>query len=122
MCRQVFIDQLTGEKILLGPTCEAYLPNYPATVMCSMFAQLTSAHGSYELQVQLQDMEGNMVWQGPQVSWAARDPLQVGDVIVSNLLVAFPAAGKYDVVLLANNQEIARVVFWASHTRAQRKE
>jgi hypothetical protein len=102
------------EFILLGPTHQMVAPVYPMIGSLAFFAQCTTMQGSYILQLQLQDMEGNVQWhQKMDPPWECNDPLSVAYLSLQNMGIYFPRPGKYDIVLLANDDEIARVPFWA---------
>jgi hypothetical protein len=81
---------------------------YPAGMQLGLFAQWTSAHGDYRVEAQLHTMAGEVVWrEGPPETWSMPDPLDNYNLAL-NLTVVFPAPGLFEVVLLANGEEIAR--------------
>jgi hypothetical protein len=117
-CRQITQDQRTKETSLQGLTRYVMSSVYPTKTVLALFARWTSAHGDYQLELQLQDLEGNVLWREvPPTAWPMNDPLQAFDLILHNLEVEFPAAGKYDMVLLANGEEIIRDSFFAHRAR-----
>jgi hypothetical protein len=113
-CRQIFQDTATQEYLLLGPTHQAIVPEFPAFVDLSLYARWTSVQGTYRLELQLQDLEGEVVWAAPEgAPLEGRDPLLVCVITLRHNQVFFPSPGKYDMVMLANGDEVIRDVFWA---------
>jgi hypothetical protein len=50
------------------------------------FARLVSAHGQYQIEVQLQTPDGNTVWRdGPPDPWTLANPLSGCPAIISHL-------------------------------------
>jgi hypothetical protein len=87
------------------PVCKAFL-------VCS---RLTGGHGQYELELQLHDTAGNVVWRdGPEEKWLPASPLDVVDVPWT-IMPIFPGPGDYSLVLTANDEELAREPFYARH-------
>jgi len=114
VCRQTFQDVFTKEYMLLAPTHQIVTIAFPTVVNVSIFARMTSVQGTYQLEVQLQDLEGEVIWRHRlEPPLTMNDPLAVGILNLQNLGVYFPKPGKYDLVLLANNEEVVRDVFWA---------
>jgi hypothetical protein len=110
ICREIGIHTKTGELILVGlPTNFAHR-RFPAAMTCGVFARLASAHG---IEVQLQSPEGEVFWKdGPPAPWDMSNPLVTADLRL-NLNIVFPSPGIFDVVLLANGDEISRQRFAA---------
>jgi hypothetical protein len=87
--------------------------SYPAAQALGFFARLTSAHGQYVMEVQLQSPDGDVLWRdGPPEPLPMPDPLEEYD-LKFNLNVAFPKAGTFYFVLTGNGEEIARQRFIA---------
>src|SRR5262249_35686997 len=105
------VDIPNGEVALVGLPRVFRCPSFPAATLASFFARLTSAHGKYQVEVQLQNAEGETIWrEGPPEPWTLGDPLEMYDLKL-NLNVAFPKPGQYDFVLLLNDEEVARQPF-----------
>jgi hypothetical protein len=114
VCRRIFLDAYTNETIILGPTHEIVAPSYPLVANLSIFGRWTSVHGVYELDIQLQDLQGHVIWGERQERLLeCHNPLLVTVVTLQPLNVFFPKPGKYEMVILANGQEVVRDVFWA---------
>jgi hypothetical protein len=80
-------------------------------VRIGFFTRLTSARGAYEVEVQLHDEGGQVIWrEGPEQPWMLDDPLGSFDLNL-NLVPVFLAPGAYDFVLVVNGQELARERF-----------
>jgi hypothetical protein len=113
-CRQIIQDMASKEFVLLGPTHQFHASVFPMIAGLSFFAQCTSMQGAYNLELQLQDLEGNAQWRHAfEPPWECNDPLNVAYLSLQNLGIYFPNPGKYDIVLLANGEELARTPFWA---------
>jgi hypothetical protein len=114
VCRQIIQDMSSKEFIILGPTHQFYAPVFPMIGNLSFFAQCTSMQGSYNLELQLQDLEGNVQWRFAfEPPWECNDPLNVAFLTLQNMGIYFPRPAKYDIVLLASGDELARTPFWA---------
>jgi hypothetical protein len=81
---------------------------FPAAHLLGIYSRWGSAHGDYEVEVQLQTPDEKVVWRGgPPEKRSMPDALRYYDMNL-NLNVVFPEPGTYDLVLLANGEEIAR--------------
>ena len=81
---------------------------------CGFFARLASGHGRYLIEVQLQAPGGEVLWkEGPSEPWDMLDPLKTYHIHMKNLNVVFPMPDVFDLVLLANGDEISRQRFGA---------
>src|SRR5262245_24239453 len=102
LCRRVVEDTFTHENILISPIHEFAAPQYPVIIELSLFAKWTSVQGSYRIECQLQDMEGDVVWREKQdVPLENPNPLLICVLRLFHLRLYFPKPGKYDFVLLA---------------------
>jgi hypothetical protein len=114
ICREIWQDQRTGDTMLLGFVRHVQAMQYPFPVQLEVFTRWTSAHGKYVVTLQLQDLAGNVVSQNVlPTEFDMPDPLQAFDLILGHCQLEFPEPGKYDVVMLANDEEIARDAFFA---------
>ena len=115
VCRQLLLDHHSRDYVILAQGYQIHSFTFPAVVDMSVYARLSSVQGVYQLEVQLQDLEGKTLWQqdfGPLLR--SDDPLQIGVLDLQHLQVVFPKPGKYELVLLANGEEIVRDVFLAN--------
>jgi hypothetical protein len=122
ICRQIFQDQHTNEYLLLGPTHEVAVPHFPAAIDVSVFARWTAVNGAYRLEIQVQDLaDGSLVCRQVLADpLEDHDPLRVVLLTLHHIRLEFPRPGKYDVIILANDEEVVRDVFYAH--QAARKD
>jgi hypothetical protein len=113
MCRRIFVDRYTGDTLIFGPLHELASASFPMVAELAFFGRWLSVHGAYEISVQLQDLEGNVIWGEKQDRLLeCPNPLVVTVLTLQPLHIFFPRPGKYEIVILANNQEVVRDVFW----------
>jgi hypothetical protein len=113
VCRRVDEDRKIQDTVLIGLPRALHAYHYPCGASLGMFARCTSAHGDYRIEVQLQTPEGEIVWRdGPPQPWKLANPLEMYDLKL-NFNVVFPGVGVYDIVLVANGEEVARQTFHA---------
>ena len=106
ICRKIV--QTSTELTLVGIVGRVSARFYPTGRQLGIYARWASVHGDYLVETQLQTMEGTVVWrEGAQAALPMHDPLKEFNVVL-NMTVVFPEPGMYDVVLLANGEEIAR--------------
>jgi hypothetical protein len=111
LCREIHIDPQRGDSVLVGRIDSHATRAFPTAARIGFFTRLTSARGAYEVEVQLHDESGQVVWrEGPTEPWVLDDPLRAYDLNL-NLVPVFLAPGAYDFVLLVNGQELARERF-----------
>ncbi len=116
ICREIFQDQRTGEHILVGPSHEYLSPHFPATAELNVFVQVSSGHGSYRPELRLQDLEGQVAWaQALDPPFKASDPLKI-ITLTFHLHLSIPQPCKYEIVLLANEEEVGRRGFRGSRS------
>jgi hypothetical protein len=112
-CRQVTADAKYKDTCIIGLRSNYEHHRFPASVRVGIFARLASAHGRYHVEIQVQTLEGEVVWrEGPPEPWDLDDPLFTYD-LKFNINLVFPAPAQYELVLLANGQELARERFQA---------
>jgi len=114
ICRQIFMDNLTQECVLVAPIHQVFLPEFPCDVDLAVYCRLTNAHGAYSLELQLRTLEGDVVCRDRlDAPLATSGPLQIWPVTLRHRHICFPAPGKYEFALLANEEEVVADVFWA---------
>ncbi len=102
-----------GDTVIVGLPDVVNARGFPCRHPLGFFARWTSAHGRYLVEVQLRTLDGEVVWrEGPPEPWTMADPLRQYDVKV-HAPVVFREPGRYEFVLLANGQEVARQPFFA---------
>lgn len=120
-CQDIYHDQRTGASILIGPTSHVPLTQFPAHVRLSLWAEFTNGHGFYQPRVCLLDTSDEVVW-----AWKAPEPLEHNDpllphqVTFHDLELAVPRLGRYRLVLLFNDDELAQRGMWFGPAEAFR--
>jgi hypothetical protein len=108
LCRGLFVDPARQDYTIVSPVHQVYSPRYPLTEDFSVFARWTNAHGSYAVEVQLRNLEGDVLCSCKmEAPFETRDPLQIWMITLPHLSMQIPKPGKYEVALLANGAEVA---------------
>lgn len=121
LCREVLYDARTKEFVIIGPTSQVPLTQFPANVRLSAFLQIIDGHGRYQLGMSLRDSHEEKVW-----SWQVQEPLKhphpllPHQVTFHDLVLTVPALGRYQLVLLANSEELAQQSLWMGESEAFR--
>jgi hypothetical protein len=114
VCREVFESGHTGDLFLVSPFSRVTVPRFPAEAPLSVYAHLTDAHGRYEVALQLVDGDSEVVWASGQCCVVEEpDPLKPHRVLLREISVGFPRAGRYDLIILANGEPLAHHALWA---------
>jgi hypothetical protein len=114
LCRQLFVDAVRQDYAIVSPVHQVFSSRYPLTERLSIFARWSNAHGSYEIEVQLRSLEGEVLSAAKMnAPFTANDPLQIWIVPLHDLPITVPAPGKYEVALLASGVEVATDVLIA---------
>ena len=112
-CRAIAADSRTGDDVFVGLPRAFWSRTYPSATPISFLIRCTSAHGSYPVEVQLQSVDGEVVWKdGPADPLEMQDPLETYDLKM-NVHVVFPAPVVYQFVLVLNGEKTARQRFHA---------
>jgi hypothetical protein len=120
-CRQIVEDPRIQDTVLVGLPTVFSDHNFPSAGPLGVFARWSSAHGEYHVELQLVTLAGEVVWKtGPVEPWRMSDPLRTYDLKL-HVNVVFPAPGIYDLVLLANGDEVARQKFEAKLVTATKE-
>jgi hypothetical protein len=108
VCRTVYQDRRTGEFLLVGPFNGVALHSCPAGFRLSPYAHLTGGRGTYDLALELRDAGGEAAW-----GWRWPEPISHTDrlepyrVSLHDAVVEFPRPGRYELVLMANGEDLA---------------
>jgi hypothetical protein len=109
MCREMFQDQAADRLLLLDPGTDVIVPHFPYVVRRGFYLEFTSGHGDYRPRLELRDLQDNTVWSwSAPGTFAARGPLELGTVIFKNNDLCVPYPGRFEIVLLLDNVEVAR--------------
>lgn len=115
LCREILQDRRTNQYILIGPLISVMAPAFPTVFRLMAFVQMSSMHGTYVFKFQLQNVDDQVMWEDtitPPLEHS--DPLALNTIAFYALAPYVPRVGKYDLVLLANGQEIGRQVLLAN--------
>jgi hypothetical protein len=108
VCKRIFLDPERKDYVLVEPTHQLFPERLPFTQELAIFARWTNSHGTYKVEVQLRDLEGNALCRIELTRpFETMDPLQVWMLPLMNLRFPIQAPGKYEIALLANGQEVA---------------
>jgi hypothetical protein len=108
LCRGLFVDPARQDYAVVSPVHQVFSPRYPITEDFSVFARWTNAHGSYAIEVQLRNLEGDVLSSCKmETPFEAHDPLQIWIIPLQHLPIKIPEPGKYEVAMLANGAEVA---------------
>lgn len=117
VCRQIFEHPQSRDFALIAPLNRVRLTEFPAKHSVSIYVYLTGGHHSYQMDLHLHDQEDREVW-----SWCdsipvidLSNPLQPGELVLYDVILEFPEPGRYDLLLRANGEEVARHVLWVEH-------
>jgi hypothetical protein len=112
VCREIFQDRQTGEYILLAPLAGAAFGAFPAAFRLSLYIKLTGAHGAYRMELQLRDQDDRLLGECSSPHPVQQDdPLATCQISWRDLVLRFPQPGKYDLVLLANGEDLSHHSF-----------
>jgi hypothetical protein len=110
-CREV-ANGPNGEMILIAPLSVTSASRFPASLGVQVYAQITSMRGEYLPALQVRDGDDQVVWSlvmdHPMM---VQDPLEVHHVPFRGYEAWLPRPGRYEVVLLMNDDEVARYPF-----------
>jgi len=109
LCQGILQDQRTQTTSLIGLVGHIRGLQFPTVGQFSIFSRWANGHGDYHIEAQLRDAEGNVAWKQafPQPC-AMPDPLTPCDLSFHDLKVFIPGPGRYDLVLIANGEEVGR--------------
>jgi hypothetical protein len=111
VCREIIEDCRSHEFVLIAPFGALAFPAFPVAFRMSIYAYLTCGHGTYALALQLRDSDDEVRW-----SWDCPEPIQLENPLerheftLYDAVVPFPQPGRYDLMFLANGEELARHV------------
>ena len=107
VCREIVTEPQTGEAVLVGLPMGHAHHRFPTAARVGFFARVTDARGVYEVEVQLQDSLGDIVWRdGPPDRLEMDDPLMYYDMRF-NMNVVFPTPGEHEFVLVLGGKPVA---------------
>jgi hypothetical protein len=108
LCRGLFVDPARKDYTIVSPVHQVFSSHYPFTEDFSVFARWTNAHGSYSIELQLRELDGDLLSSCKMnVPFETHDPLQIWMIPLHHLPIKIPRPGKFEVALLANGTEVA---------------
>ncbi len=113
VCREIFEDHHTGEYLLFAPRSAFRVSAFPGSIKFAVYAHLTELHGKYRLELRLEDSQGDLLWAvraDPPVKHD--DPLMPHRFAFRDLKVQVSTPGRYDLILVSEDVEIARHPLW----------
>jgi hypothetical protein len=122
VCRQIIQDVVTGQCVLIDPKIEFALPHFPASVLVSIYGQLSEVRREYFPEFRLWGSDGEILWDyrapAPMTS-PDDDPLRQYRFVFRDLAIPFPRPGRYDLLMLAQGTEIARYPLRIAHAETE---
>lgn len=119
ICQQTILEAHTGNISIINVFTRFILPRLPGRLHpFQVFVQFTNALGHYEVTIEIHDLKDDaLVCRSPQISLDIPDRLHVRQVIIPIPPLRIPHPGKYDLIVLANGQEIDRQPFYVDLKR-----
>lgn len=113
LCDTAIVEAGTGKLSLIGTFNRFTLQEFPGvTTPFSAYLQLTNGRGQYEIAVDVEDLStGNVFAKCFGLTIDMENPLVVAVVVIPSPPLPIGHAGKYDFIVLANNEEIDRQQF-----------
>ncbi len=116
VCREIIQDCRSHDFVLIAPFSAVHFVAFPGSLRMSIYAHLTCGHGDYAVALQLRDGDDEVVW-----AWNCPQPIRLDSPLeqhrftLYDVVLEFPTASRYDLVMFANGAELAR---HALHARA----
>jgi hypothetical protein len=114
-CRRIIKDEFTRDLVLIAPLVDIQAVAFPLIADVSVYVRISAGQGSYQLELQLQTLEGDVVWREQmEPPLDLPDPLLVAVKLFLYRRIYMPKPAQYDLVLLANGDEISRDVIYVN--------
>jgi hypothetical protein len=113
LCEQTIIQAGSEKVSLIGIVRVLHLFAMPGqTAPMDLFLQLVDGFGRYDVTIEVQDLaEDRVIAKGSGPTVFFPDPLVVRQLILPIPALPIGHAGSYDVIVLANGQEVDRQQF-----------
>jgi Family of unknown function (DUF6941) len=110
LCDQVLVEEVTGRMSLIGIMDYVQIDEFPAEFpRCQVFLQITNGLGVYNVTIEIHDLSDNsVIYRLGDVPVEMPDRLARVSMIIRVPRVEIPHPGEFDVVVLANEEEIER--------------
>ena len=112
LCNEILHDARTDQFVLVGPVTYVPATEFPVGVRLSVYLQVTGGHGRYALEFELRDCDGETYWRWQPGGLEHPDPVFPHKVAFHDLVLDIPQAGRYDLVLRANGEDLASQGLW----------
>jgi len=115
LAEKVIVEHHTGIMSLIGIVGGFLIPQFPGfTRDMFAFLQLVGGIGEYDLVVEIHDLQENtVIARATEIRATFPEKLQSQNIIIQIPAINIVHQGLYDVVVLANGQEIDRQQFGA---------
>lgn len=114
LCDDVMIDALTSKPSLMGLFNACPVPSFPGrTRPFAVFLQLIDAVGRFDIRLSIADLST-----GDELGEVTSPPVEITErLLPTNVVIRIPPVtvehdGAYDLVVLADGEEIDRQQFW----------
>lgn len=106
LCDYVLHEQGSNKKSLIGIFEQVHTANLPFRhARMSVYANMTDAHGSYDLALRLVRLrDGKVILEAKGMRIQVADPLQVSELGMNLEGIVFEEPGKYEFALYCNEQ------------------
>ena len=112
LCDKTILEAGTGKVSLIGVFERFLVDESLTTAPCEAFTQITNAVGRYEIVFEIRDLQENeTIARAVGLAIQIPNPLFRANVIIPVPALRFNHTGTYDLVMLANGQEIDRQQF-----------
>jgi len=113
ICERTIVEAATGQTSLIGIFDEFTLPTIPGrTEPFRLYIRLSEGIGQYRIHVEIHDLQEDQIIGRTDpaiVHWEER--LATAELFISIPRLRIPHAGPYDLIVLANGEEIDRQQF-----------
>jgi hypothetical protein len=120
LCDQILVEAVTGRTSLIGIMDQVLVEEFPARFpRCQAFLQFTDALGEYNIVAEIHDlMDNGIVGRIAELSLVIQNPLARINLILPVPQIEILHSGDYDVIVLANKQELDRQTIQLRETDA----
>ncbi len=124
LCDQTIVEAGTGKISVIGVFDRFVLSEVPGVLRpFTVFVQLTNGVGRYEFSVEIHDLREDTVLARSPTVWAEwKDRLATVNLLIPVPPMQVQHLGAYDLVLLANGEEIDRQQFRVDQPPSQPEE
>jgi len=121
-CDTAIQDKNSHKYTLVGVFSSVMAMEFPATTpRVSIYFCLSGAHGRYVIKLQLKDPASGeyLLPENQGLTLDVPDPDAVVEQSLTVVNMAFVAPGRYDLILLANDEEIGQQSIWVRQVQVE---